>query len=564
MIALRVLAVTGDVGVCALVRDVFRRAGDTVTALSELRAGISVAEVEPMDLVFVDVGLGEGAALALVHHVKAMNAGAEVVAMARPASLEAAAHAISLGAGAVVMLPPSGDELLSAATVVRSRRAAQRELEAMRRGREDARMMLACAERIAQLVGEPDKNLAFAGLVETLKQAAGAGSGALYVPVPGGSTIECQATAGVFAELPASITDGTELARAASERGFSVMDLSLSGVSRGRVVVDRLVAREGLPSLLTQAAATLYALAERRSPDDGPGDSLKDRDTSAYTFAYFADLAGREIDKAARHGRRFALATVAPSGDAAPKASPLDVSEALLTALRDSDVLARVDGHEFYVLLPETTGTKAHRTREKLRESEIVSFGLSVGVATYPHDGQNLLALLRAAKRRADAWAGSIVERLRLHRLSLSEIVDALTWDQGGAGGDPWTAPTALDVSRTELFSLTRTAVTHAAHAGDVLAAVTASDGVGVSSAVRSHPSTQAEGTHVTYDVRHRDACEDVEVMCLFAEHGTFVVAGRASSDRFVGIESADPRLADLLLSRLGELTGRGAPWVDR
>src|SRR5262249_15458921 len=66
---------------------------------------------------------------------------------------------------------------------------------------------------------------------------------------------------------------------------------------------------DGLVKLLaTQATAAFALLAER---DRAGGATVKDPSSSAYSFAYYVDVAGREIDKARRYGRRFAIATIA-------------------------------------------------------------------------------------------------------------------------------------------------------------------------------------------------------------------------------------------------------------
>src|SRR5260370_7716885 len=98
-----------------------------------------------------------------------------------------------------------------------------------------------------------------------------------------------------------------------------------------------------------QAATTLALLGERERSTRG---AIKDQTTSAYTFAYFVDIAGREIDKARRYGRRFALATIALDENAT--SAPTDLAEVILSAVRDTDVLPRAAQHEFYLPIPET------------------------------------------------------------------------------------------------------------------------------------------------------------------------------------------------------------------
>ena len=75
--------------------------------------------------------------------------------------------------------------------------------------------------------------------------------------------------------------------------------------------------------------------------------------------------------------------------------------------IRHSDVLARLGGDEFVALLPETSGSGAVETAEKVRAAvesitlalngELVRTTVSIGVASYPADGASLDRLLAAA-----------------------------------------------------------------------------------------------------------------------------------------------------------------------
>ena len=56
------------------------------------------------------------------------------------------------------------------------------------------------------------------------------------------------------------------------------------------------------------SAAGALALALRKA-DSSAREGIKDPETSAYTFAYFVDVAGREIERARRYDRRFGLLT---------------------------------------------------------------------------------------------------------------------------------------------------------------------------------------------------------------------------------------------------------------
>jgi GGDEF domain-containing protein len=166
----------------------------------------------------------------------------------------------------------------------------------------------------------------------------------------------------------------------------------------GGEVGDPTATQQPLVELVaTQAATVLSLIGAREQSHRG---AMKDPASSAYTFAYFVDVAGREIAMARRHDRRFSLATVglemAPDSGVGDETEPTVFgAERVLGAVRDTDVLARVDANEFYLLLPETGGPGAHACRRRIlaqlgAASGVSQFSAAVGVATFPHDGSDL------------------------------------------------------------------------------------------------------------------------------------------------------------------------------
>jgi GGDEF domain-containing protein len=207
----------------------------------------------------------------------------------------------------------------------------------------------------------------------------------------------------------------------------------------------------GREALTIVASLGTAALASARKVDAIARTGLKDPETSAYTFAYFGDVAGREIDRAARHNRRFALLTIGLEGigEIAERVSPdlrLNlrrlVTDAVLSAVRDSDVLARVEDDEFYLLLPETglLGALAARRRilarfESLAElpSMLTDVGivdaqldLVCGVAVYPLDGRDLGRLLRVSRRRSERSREGVWRRMGLSGLGFWDALDRI------------------------------------------------------------------------------------------------------------------------------------------
>jgi diguanylate cyclase (GGDEF)-like protein len=83
----------------------------------------------------------------------------------------------------------------------------------------------------------------------------------------------------------------------------------------------------------------------------------------------------------------------------------------VLGRLRQSDIFARYGGEEFVIILPETPREMAIKLAENLREHveklpfvgrEVMPGGVltvSIGVATFPQDGEDAAALIK----RADA-----------------------------------------------------------------------------------------------------------------------------------------------------------------
>ena len=564
---LRVLVVAGDPAVLELCRTVFADTGDELVLFGSLASGVQDAQAIPPDLAFVDVALEQRAALALVHHIKAISQEAEVYAVTSMDALDAASQAVSLGATGVIMSPPSGDELLSAANGVKTRRAAVRVRTQLRVENDGYRRALGYVARMASLADRPDGDNVGLAVVELFREASGMPRVALYQPtLEGADELRMSVSVGALAGAPA-FCDEMGLMRYAKEAALEVIPLLAGRLSMGHVLAGGAPWQEGpmrqaMHVLAAQATTSLMLAAERERVGRG---TIKDGATSAYTFAYFVDIAGREIDKAKRHGRRFALATIMIASEPSlegPPSRAVDVADTVLSMVRDSDVLARVDEHEFYLLLPETGGFGAQSCRRRVLalESSGKLQGVSMGVATFPHDGSDLLRLLRMAKRRADASRSSVVSLLKLQRQSLPELTDALLWNadiaQGKLPASP-EAPRVLELPLVDVLSLVTASLSQAIRGGLTSIVVAQREEMGFAAAVRAFPKKNQDDLQIHYvDVRHRDGCEDIEVLAVIAEHGSYALLGRVDHGMFHGLHAADPLFADLLVQRMGELLG--------
>ncbi len=138
--------------------------------------------------------------------------------------------------------------------------------------------------------------------------------------------------------------------------------------------------------------------------------ALKDPLTNAYNRRYFEAFGLKEIEQASKEGQHLALATYDLDhfkrvndtyGHAVGDQVLQTVTRVVTQQLRQADVLARIGGEEFAILLPETRGEEAGLIAERIRLSvEAADFGqagrvtISVGVTEY-RPGDTLAELLR-------------------------------------------------------------------------------------------------------------------------------------------------------------------------
>ena len=302
------------------------------------------------------------------------------------------------------MMPPSGDELLNA----RQRRVRDLPLSRatdVEERAEFARRVAESAGRIAGLAECADRREAARKLAQIFAECRGPQPRRFTFPRPKDRRSSSQS--GVHGTMPNRPRSPTRWARdLCAAKLCEVIPLSIRRLAEGHVLLYGMasewgqVERSACELMAGQGATTLALLGERERSTRG---AIKDLTTSAYTFAYFVDIAGREIDKARRYGRRFALATIALDEEPAKMVSTsgtsdetsnasTDLAEVILGVVRDTDVLARVDEREFYLLMPETGGVGAQSCRRRVLQSAATRAGRpgTRGVPRAHHRGFDL------------------------------------------------------------------------------------------------------------------------------------------------------------------------------
>jgi diguanylate cyclase (GGDEF)-like protein len=140
--------------------------------------------------------------------------------------------------------------------------------------------------------------------------------------------------------------------------------------------------------------------------------------TGALNRRGFTDAVERELARARRYERGFVLAYLDvrglkalndseghPAGDALLQ----EVATLLKDSAREVDVVGRIGGDEFALLLPEQPADTAEAVTRRIRESVVarrrelglgVSWDLTIGTAAFPHDGESFDDLVATADRR--------------------------------------------------------------------------------------------------------------------------------------------------------------------
>ena len=244
----------------------------------------------------------------------------------------------------------------------------------------------------------------------------------------------------------------------------------------GALDLDARAAASGL------ARAAAVALANARRFEEVRARTVRDEVSGAYTAAYLADHARKELDKARRYGRCLSVALLGVEGDGAPARLGRErtglVERAIVTAVaraaRDADVLAHVPGGDFQVLLPETdrlgalmfvrrAGDELRRDRELRRRVGHVP-RIALGSATFPRDGSSLDELLAACRARQDEYRASPLQLVAdAEGGSFRDAVDLLLGDAalpaGTASARLRATPALVAAARREIArELARTA----------------------------------------------------------------------------------------------------------
>ena len=175
-----------------------------------------------------------------------------------------------------------------------------------------------------------------------------------------------------------------------------------------RLSAQQVRGEQGEPD--TYEVITEDVTKQRQVEDHLRQQAARDPLTGLSNYRHLAEVLDMEVKRSERTGREFALLLFDLDGlkQINDRHGHLIGSHALcrvadvLSFCRDIDTAARYGGDEFAVVLPETGAEAANHAAQRICDS-IANDGMepvlsvSIGVAVYPHDGESLETLLRAA-----------------------------------------------------------------------------------------------------------------------------------------------------------------------
>ncbi|AKU91918.1 GGDEF domain-containing protein [Vulgatibacter incomptus] len=310
---------------------------------------------------------------------------------------------------------------------------------------------------------------------------------------------------------------------------------------------------------------------------------LRDPETGAHGPSFFGEYAAKEVQRAQRYGRSFALVLLRV--DALPmlqKTLGAEAARSLLRGIagavgrvaRDVDVVARLSDDELVVLLPETDHFGAlmfQRRALAAAEEDLASRGiagaqvvaLEPGAATHGRDGRDVDSLLHRCRERSRLGRLSPAVELRKRNLDFWQSVDHVL-DPGGPE-DPSSRRLAMSPS---LFRSIRAEILReVAREGEGRGLVFSTSGPkehadwlpllealprgagswGVHLFGRRGPSALVHPALTPVYVDAEDPCCRHELLLFLSEQSSYALVRRDD----LAFHTSDPPLVDSLVTRL-------------
>ena len=477
-----ILVVEKDAFYSSFYEKLLTREGYQVVHAESVEEGLCRYREQPFEIVISDMVLGAEDGLALLDAVKASQPRQDVVMITSMQSLRKAVEALKRGAADYLTKPVDGDELLLLLRTLIDRQTMSQEhsrlvgenvlfyeqLRVYKRGLELLSMLetdriidhfldLVIAETAAvwaalHFYHEDDDSFAF---------AARRGIHDVRLDRPG-TTFRSASLRDQFFRGRALLEDrdGGQYPESAAAGGHRFrLPLLVRGAMSGLVVVgprrDDAPHRDyqvNVARVIAESAA--IALDNARRYELEASRDVHDALTGTYSPVYFHQAGAKEVNIAHRYGRSVSVVLVQldtfPAAKAALKETQVrqllkEFAAKVLEIARETDVVAMLDEGVFGLIVPETDYYGALMLIKRLRgalRGMIFSVDLnrelkpqaSMGAASYPRDGEQLVTILRRARERLVQDRASVVRTLGLsERTFWNAFAFLLGLEEGGA-----------------------------------------------------------------------------------------------------------------------------------
>ncbi|MBU1906311.1 MAG: diguanylate cyclase [Candidatus Omnitrophica bacterium] len=258
-----------------------------------------------------------------------------------------------------------------------------------------------------------------ASLLESTLRGVGYKAWVVSEPKEGLKLLGSMACAAVITELRSAKMNGVEVARAVHKISpetnvivitfYSFINSAVEAMEAGAYayIIKPLNISE-IRLVTEHAVERFYLSSSNKEKEHYAQLAAVDGLTGLYNRRYFKELMQHEVAKLQRYASNLSLLMIDiddfkiyndtyghPAGDDLLR----KLSKLLRAAMREMDYVCRYGGEEFVVVLPQTDKKGAEIVAERLRAQAglYLPTTLSIGVATYPEDGQQIDVLIEKA-----------------------------------------------------------------------------------------------------------------------------------------------------------------------
>lgn len=331
--------------------------------------------------------------------------------------------------------------------------------------------------------------------------------------------------------------------------------------------------------------------------------SLRDSETGAYSAAFLADYFEKERYKSGRFRRPLSLIFMVMDNfaflmektrESLVMGALSGIVESIRKALRDSDLIARVDPDRFCIVLPETdyygSMLAVRRLRKAVREIPGIQFlGSEYSLnpffmsATYPRDGKDFQEISRVAEEKYLRQQKSPLHRLRLMEKSFWDAFEVLVgkpayYDLLRKGEEvPYFTRIRRDLGRNGHFSLNRemfyriveSVAQDVASRGDARGLVIAagprpeifkqiflSFGTDLPAdrniyIIGQSGSTRFDAKNMLYVAADDDKLKDREIVLYLKENSSYGIFATGRQEEVCGFNTADEWLVETMMEKI-------------